>query len=106
FRYSKSKPREGDDDERQRRIDERASFFISRSDDHYRFRRLVDDYSFRESQKEGETRREVEELRRKLAVEKKRMNRVKLCSSMELLLLVVLVLLLSTFFLLFFLPSP
>ncbi|KAH0849141.1 hypothetical protein HID58_091527, partial [Brassica napus] len=49
--------------------------------------------------KEGETRREVEELRRKLAIEKKRMNRVKLCSSMELLLLVVLVLLLSTFFL-------
>ncbi|XP_033140063.1 uncharacterized protein LOC103853119 isoform X2 [Brassica rapa] len=57
-------------------------------------------------QKEGETRREVEELRRKLAIEKKRMNRVKLCNSMELLLLVVLVLLLSTFVLVFFLPSP
>ncbi|CAN7123550.1 unnamed protein product [Brassica rapa subsp. narinosa] len=59
-----------------------------------------------DSAKEGERRREVEELRRKLAMEKKRMNRIKLCSSMELLLLVVLVLLLSTFFLLFFLPSP
>ncbi|RID75275.1 hypothetical protein BRARA_B02328 [Brassica rapa] len=57
-------------------------------------------------EKEGETRREVEELRRKLAIEKKRMNRVKLCNSMELLLLVVLVLLLSTFVLVFFLPSP
>ncbi|CAF2151619.1 unnamed protein product [Brassica rapa] len=56
-------------------------------------------------EKEGETRREVKELRRKLAIEK-RMNRVKLCSSMELLLLVVLVLLLSTFVLVFFLPSP
>ncbi|KAF2561405.1 hypothetical protein F2Q70_00016392 [Brassica cretica] len=67
----------------------------------------VDDYSFRESQKEGETRREVEELRRNLAMEKKRMNRIKLCSSMELLLLlVVLVLLLSTFVLVFFLSSP
>ncbi|CAG7893813.1 unnamed protein product [Brassica rapa] len=59
-----------------------------------------------DSAKEGETRREVEELRRKLAIEKKRMNRVKLCNSMELLLLVVLVLLLSTFVLVFFLPSP
>ncbi|CAF1913956.1 hypothetical protein YC2023_017418 [Brassica napus] len=54
----------------------------------------------------AEGRREVEELRRKLAVEKKRMNRIKLCSSMELLLLVVLVLLLSTFVLVFFLSSP
>ncbi|KAF2561406.1 hypothetical protein F2Q70_00016393 [Brassica cretica] len=58
-------------------------------------------------EKEGETRREVEELRRNLAMEKKRMNRIKLCSSMELLLLlVVLVLLLSTFVLVFFLSSP
>ncbi|CAH2067796.1 unnamed protein product [Thlaspi arvense] len=57
-------------------------------------------------QEEGDTRREIEDLRRKLAMEKKRMNRIKLCSLMELLLLVALVLLLSTFFLVFFLRSP
>ncbi|KAG2313567.1 hypothetical protein Bca4012_028105 [Brassica carinata] len=38
-------------------------------------------------EKEGETRGEIEELRRKLAMEKKRMNRIKLCSSMELIFL-------------------
>ncbi|KAF8103537.1 hypothetical protein N665_0188s0468 [Sinapis alba] len=57
-------------------------------------------------EEEGEKRREIEDLRRKLAMEKKRMNRIKLCSLTELLLLVILVLLLSTFFLVFFLPSP
>ncbi|ESQ27300.1 hypothetical protein EUTSA_v10019357mg [Eutrema salsugineum] len=57
-------------------------------------------------QEEGETRRELEDLRRRLAIEKKRRNRIKLCSLMELVLLVVLVLLLSTFFLVFFLRSP
>ncbi|CAA7013343.1 unnamed protein product [Microthlaspi erraticum] len=56
-------------------------------------------------EKEGETRREIEDLKRELAMEKKRRNRIKLCSFMELLLLVVLVLLLSTFFLVFFLVS-
>ncbi|ESQ27299.1 hypothetical protein EUTSA_v10019357mg [Eutrema salsugineum] len=57
-------------------------------------------------EEEGETRRELEDLRRRLAIEKKRRNRIKLCSLMELVLLVVLVLLLSTFFLVFFLRSP
>ncbi|KAG2322772.1 hypothetical protein Bca4012_058236 [Brassica carinata] len=57
-------------------------------------------------EEEGETPREIEDLRRKLAMEKKRMNRIKLCSVTELLLLVILILLLSTFFLVFFLPSP
>ncbi|CAH8309740.1 unnamed protein product [Eruca vesicaria subsp. sativa] len=57
-------------------------------------------------EEKGETWSEIEDLRRKLAIEKKRMSWIKLCSLTELLLLVVLVLLLSTFFLLFFLPSP
>ncbi|KAG7590547.1 hypothetical protein ISN44_As07g027030 [Arabidopsis suecica] len=56
-------------------------------------------------QEKGETRREIEDLKRKLTMEKKKMNRIKLCGLMELLLLVVLVLLLSTFFLVFFLGS-
>ncbi|KAG2242219.1 hypothetical protein Bca52824_095939, partial [Brassica carinata] len=54
---------------------------------------------------EGEKQREIEDLRRKLAIEKKRMNQNKLCSLTELLLLVILVLLLSTFFLVFFLAG-
>ncbi|CAN8233976.1 unnamed protein product [Cochlearia groenlandica] len=54
-------------------------------------------------EKQGEMRREIDDLRRKLATEKKRSDRIKLCSLMEMLLLVVLVLLLSTFFLVFFL---
>ncbi|VVB14691.1 unnamed protein product [Arabis nemorensis] len=54
---------------------------------------------------EGETRRENEDLKKKLAMEKKRTNRIKLCGFMEMLLLVVLVLLISTFFLVFFLGS-
>ncbi|CAH8258540.1 unnamed protein product [Arabidopsis lyrata] len=58
-----------------------------------------------EKQEKGETRREIEDLKRKLTMEKKKMNRIKLCGLMELLLLVVLVLLLSTFFLVFFLGS-
>ncbi|KAL0712147.1 hypothetical protein Bca4012_019125 [Brassica carinata] len=43
-------------------------------------------------EEEGEKQREIEDLRRKLAIEKKRMNRIKLCSLTELLLLVILVL--------------
>ncbi|KFK42203.1 hypothetical protein AALP_AA2G224900 [Arabis alpina] len=53
-------------------------------------------------EKEGETRREIEDLKIKLAMEKKRINRIKLCGVMEIMLLVVLVLLLSTFFVVFF----
>ncbi|KAL9312119.1 hypothetical protein AtNW77_Chr1g0080321 [Arabidopsis thaliana] len=56
-------------------------------------------------QEKGETRREIEDLRRKLTMVKIKMNRIKLCGLMELLLLVFLVLLLSTFFLVFFLGS-
>ncbi|KAG7572864.1 hypothetical protein ISN44_As09g012110 [Arabidopsis suecica] len=41
-------------------------------------------------EKEGQTRREIEDLKRKLAMEKKKMNQIKLCGLMELLLLVVL----------------
>ncbi|XP_019093071.1 PREDICTED: uncharacterized protein LOC104751714 [Camelina sativa] len=56
-----------------------------------------------EQEEEGETRREeIEELKRKLTIEKKKTNRIKLCGLMELLLHVLLVLLLSTFFLVFF----
>jgi hypothetical protein len=58
-----------------------------------------------EKQEKGETRREIEDLRRKLTMVKIKMNRIKLCGLMELLLLVFLVLLLSTFFLVFFLGS-
>ncbi|XP_023643665.1 uncharacterized protein LOC111831980 [Capsella rubella] len=58
-----------------------------------------------EKQEEGELRREIENLKRKLAMEKNKTNRIKLCGLMELLLHVVLVLLLSTFFLVFFLRS-
>ncbi|KAL1204214.1 hypothetical protein V5N11_011410 [Cardamine amara subsp. amara] len=41
-------------------------------------------------EKEGETRREIEDLRRRLATEKKIRNRIKLCGLMEMFLLVVL----------------
>ncbi|KFK34375.1 hypothetical protein AALP_AA5G137100 [Arabis alpina] len=56
-------------------------------------------------EKEEETRREIEDLKIKLAMEKKRTNRIKLCGVMEMFLLVLLGLLLSTFFLFFFLES-